>query len=119
MVVCEKLTKAGIDVDSLLKRLMGNDSLIKVFIKKFVDDNTFCELKAAFDEKDMKKAEVKSHTLKGMCGNLSLDELYNFFTEQTNLIRCGDYEKAEGMMPEISKNFAQSIGFMKEFLEEN
>ncbi len=119
MMNCELLAKAGIDVDALFHRLMGNASLVRVFIKKFTEDTTFESLKAAFAEQDMKKAELASHTLKGMCGNLSLTELYGLFTEQVNHIRHAEYQKAEAMMPDLSARYEKTIAFMHSFLEEN
>ncbi len=110
------LENAGIDTDELIKRLMGNEALISVFIKKFTEDKTFEELKAAFCEKDMKKAEIKSHTLKGMCGNLSLTKLYDLFTKQTNLLRGGEFDKAEAMMTDITEIYISVISQMTLFL---
>ncbi len=110
------LENAGIDTDSLLKRLMGNEALVSMFIKKFAEDKTFEELKSAFSEKDVKKAEIKSHTLKGMCGNLSITKLYDLFTEQTNLLRGGEFDKAEGMMTDICDIYADTILKMQLFL---
>ncbi len=118
MTSYETLIKTGINIDALRNRLMGNDSLVRVFIKKFIEDNTFNELKMAFVEKDMKQAEMKSHTLKGMCGNLSLDGLFNMFSEQTNLIRSKEYSKAESMMPSITEVYNNVILYMKEWLQE-
>ncbi len=116
MINCELLTKAGVDVDQLLKRLMGNESLVQIFIKKFTEDQTFEKLQAAFDEKDMKAAEMASHTLKGMCGNLSLTELFGMFTTQVNLLRSGDFAKAEAMMPELTVCFRQAVAHMNGYL---
>ncbi|MGM9631764.1 MAG: Hpt domain-containing protein [Eubacteriales bacterium] len=118
MVIYTKLTKAGVNTDTLLQRLMGNDSLIRVFIKKFTEDGTIAALRAAFADKDMKAAEMASHTLKGICGNLSLDELYALFTQQTDLIRSGEYAKAEEMMASIESKYSSAIVLMKEWLEE-
>ncbi len=113
-----KLTKAGVDVDELLKRLMGNESLVKVFIKKFTEDTTFEKLVSAFSDKDMKAAEMASHTLKGMCGNLSLTNLFGLFSEQVNFIRNGEYNEAEAMMPELTELYTEAIRYMNEFLSE-
>lgn len=118
VVIYTKLTKAGVNIDTLLQRLMGNDSLIRVFIKKFTEDRTILALRAAFADKDMKAAEMASHTLKGICGNLSLEELYALFTHQTDLIRSGEYEKAEEMMASIESKYSSAIVLMKEWLEE-
>ncbi len=112
----EKLKNAGIDMDSLLKRLMGNASLVRMFIKKFTEDRNVEKLSAAFAEQDMKAAEMASHTLKGMCGNLSLTELFALFTEQVNLLRAGEYAKAEAMMAQIQCTYDHAISEMKAWL---
>ncbi len=114
----DNLIKAGIDMESLLKRLMGNASLVSVFIKKFLQDKTFEELKTAFLNNDIKQAEFKSHTLKGMCGNLSINELYELFSEQTNLIRSNEFEKAQNMMPYITDLYNKTIFQMTLWIEE-
>ncbi len=115
----EKLTKAGINIDALEKRLMGNTSLIKIFVDKFTADTSYDTLVFAFEEGDMEKAEMASHTLKGMCGNMSLDELYRLFTLQVNLIRTKKYGEAEAMMEDISKAFVDAITLMKEWVAES
>ncbi len=111
-----ELINAGVDMDSLLKRLMNNEALVKVFIKKFTDDKTFENLEAAFKNGDEKQAELSSHTLKGMCGNLSVTVLYDMFSEQTNLIRSGEMKKAEDMMPDITKEYKDTVSKMASWL---
>ncbi len=112
----DELKNAGINIDSLIKRLMGNESLVKVFVGKFTEDNTYEKLTEAFAEKDIKKAEISSHTLKGMCGNLSLDALYALFTEQVYLIRSGNFDKAEKMMTDISHEYEKAVKGIGEWL---
>ncbi len=116
MANLDVLKNAGIDTDALIKRLMGNEALISVFVKKFTEDKTFEELKAAFGEKDIKQAEIKSHTLKGMCGNLSLTRLYDLFAEQTMLLRRGEFDEAEAMMTDICSIYSDTISKMLVFL---
>ncbi len=118
MAEYKKLEQAGIDMEQLLRRLMGNEALIRVFIKKFSEDQTYGALQSAFAEKDMKKAEMMSHTLKGMCGNLSLNKLYRLFTDQVDLLRSGEQDKAEAMMGEIAAEFEGAISAMAEWMEE-
>ncbi len=112
----EKLTHAGIDIDGLIRRLMGNESLVRIFIKKFTEDHNWESLQEAFAQQDMKQAEMASHTLKGMCGNLSLTELFGMFTEQVALIRGGEYARAEAMMPRIAAAYEGAINWMKAWL---
>ncbi len=115
----EKLVQAGINIDTLMNRLMGNTSLIKLLVSKFTADRNFADLSEAFDAGDMQAAERASHTLKGMCGNMSLDALFALFTEQVNLIRTGEGHRAAAMMPEISVAYERAVTCMCEWVAEN
>ncbi len=106
-------------MDALMQRLMGNGALVKIFVNKFIMDSNFTLLLEAFAKQDMKQAEVASHTLKGMCGNMSLTRLFDLFTQQVNLLRLGQYEKAQVMMNEIEPAFREAIFYMKEWLADN
>ncbi len=114
----EELVFAGIDMPELLTRLMQNKNLVRVFIKKFLEDKTYDALRAAVKEGDAKQMEFTSHTLKGMCGNLSLKTLYSLFSEQVRLLRAGETEKASAMMSAISEEYDNSIAHMGKWLSE-
>ncbi len=112
------LTMAGIDMDDFLKRLMGNEKLVPLFIKKFSEDNNYKNLIEAFAEKDMQKAEMASHSLKGMCGNLSLTTLFPLFTRQVRAIRSGKFGEAEQLMEQIKEEYPKAISYMHQWLEQ-
>lgn len=118
MVNYERLTKAGINMTTLTARLMGNTALIKLFVGKFVSDGNYAALVSAFAAGDAKAAEMASHTLKGMCGNMSLDTLFGLYAEQTNRIRAGDLAGAEAMMATIGPLFGETIAEMQAWLAE-
>ncbi len=113
------LELAGINHDDLMKRLMNNAVLLKVILQKFIADTNFPELKAAFAAADYKKAELCSHTLKGMCGNCSHKKLFELFSEQTNLIRSGEYTMAADMMKIIEPIYEAAIENIKIWISEN
>ncbi len=111
-----KLTQAGMNVDEFLKRLMGNERLVTMLIKKFMVDENFEKLKAAFAAGEEKSAEMASHTLKGMCGNLALTELYELFSEQVSAIRGGEFVRAREMMESISPKYESALALMGEWV---
>ncbi len=113
-----KLTESGINIDEFIKRLMGNEALVKIFVAKFTEDGNFKALCEAFEAGDMKKAEMASHTLKGMCGNMSHTRLFGLFTEQVCRIRAGESEKAKEMMAELSNEYGLAVSCMREWLSE-
>ena len=64
---------------------MGNEALYTKMLKKFLNDGTFASLTKAVSENDGKIALEASHTLKGICGNLSIDTLYELFQDKSYL----------------------------------
>ena len=52
------------------------DSLIQRFTLKFLEDQSYLQLKQALENKNYEDAFRGAHTLKGVCQNLSFDRLY-------------------------------------------
>ena len=100
-----KLEAAGIRVEDALGRFMGNEMLLERFLKKFLDDVNFSLLKEAVGRQDHEEELKASHTLKGVCGNLSISGLYDLVTRQVALMREDRREEAEALMPEIEKAY--------------
>ncbi|MDR2793869.1 MAG: Hpt domain-containing protein [Treponema sp.] len=63
-----------------LKRVMNNKKLYVRLLTKFRNETNLSELLGAVAAKDCDKAEETAHTLKGLCGNLSLTALYEKVT---------------------------------------
>lgn len=100
-----RLEAAGIDVGSALERFMGSDALLERFLKKFVEDANYGALKAALDAGDREGAITASHSLKGVCGNLSMTELFDLFTRQVQLLREEKDAQAAALMPDITRAY--------------
>lgn len=100
--VKQRLEKAGINVDSALARFMGNEGLFLKFLEKFLQDRSFEGLLEAVKNEDARQAFQYAHTLKGVCGNLSMDELYSLISRQTEFFREGNFQKGADMLKEIS-----------------
>ena len=97
----QRLTAAGIDLDGALERFMGNEALLERFLKRFLQDENEALLSAALTGGDLESALTASHTLKGVCGNLSMTALFVLFSRQVTALRAGDVALAAGMMAEI------------------
>ena len=100
-----RLEAAGIDVGSALERFMGSDALLERFLKKFLEDANYGALKAALDAGDREGAITASHSLKGVCGNLSMTELFDLFTRQVQLLREEKDAQAAALMPDITRAY--------------
>lgn len=107
------LKNAGIDTDSAIERFMDNEALYAKILKKFLDDTTFAELLNAVSEHSNDAALVASHTLKGLCGNLSMDELFRLFSEQVVLMRADRWDDAYAMMSDIVEMYTKTAQTLK------
>lgn len=101
---------SGINVDEGLERFMGNESMFTRFLKKFPSDKNFGELKAAVAADDVDRAIRASHTLKGVCGNLSMTVLFGLLSDQIALMRGGKWDEAKALMPDIEEGYDAVVG---------
>ena len=98
----KQLTQAGIHVDDGLSRFMENEGLFLKFLGKFLQDTNYEGLVQAVEKGDVQAAFRFSHTLKGVCGNLSMNEMYTLISSQTEYFREGNFQKGAAMMEKIS-----------------
>ena len=87
MMTIESLSQYGATVDEGLQRCVNNEQLYLTLVNRFLDQNTFPDLKAAIQANDLEKAFHIAHSLKGVIGNLSLSPLYDVIYQMTELLR--------------------------------
>ena len=63
----------------------------------------------ALEANDAEAALAASHTLKGVCGNLSMTRLFELLTEQVKAFRDGDFNRAKAMMDKITVVYNEMI----------
>ena len=66
---------------------LHSEALIRKFTLKFLEDQSYLQLKQALKDKNYEDAFRSAHTLKGVCQNLSFDRLYEVSNELTELLR--------------------------------
>lgn len=112
-----ELEKAGINMETLIERLMGNEALIRKFMHRFSENENFGELEDAIAVSDWKAACAAAHMLKGMCGNLSITKLFELFAEQVRLFRANENERAAEMMEEIRTRYEYTMEHINNWLD--
>lgn len=85
----EILTRAGIDCEQGLSRCMGDEELFGEILALFLDDHSLEQAGEALDRGDYVAMFPFVHTLKGVCGNLSMTQAYHEASELTELLRDG------------------------------
>ena len=111
--VREALCAGGVNVDEALERFMGNEALLNRFLKKFPDDANYGKLVQAVEAGDREGALTASHTLKGVCGNLSLAPLHALLTDQVGLLRAGDWDAAAALMPRLAQAYDRAVAAIR------
>lgn len=101
----QRLLDAGLDLTSALDRFMNNEALLEKFLAKFPADPNHDRLTAAIAAGDKEGAIIAAHTLKGVCGNLSMTALFELLTRQVAAFRADDWEGAVAMMPELDRMY--------------
>ena len=86
MTIQECYKAIGGNYEDVLRRL-PNEALIRKFTLKFLEDQSYLQLKQTLENKNYEDAFRSAHTLKGVCQNLSFDRLYEVSNELTELLR--------------------------------
>ncbi|MCI9136997.1 MAG: Hpt domain-containing protein [Lachnospiraceae bacterium] len=91
----ESLSAAGVNMEDAMERLMNNEMLFERLLMKFKNDSNFAGLEKALDEKNYDEAFHCAHTLKGVAGNLGMEELTNADIVVVEKLRSQNYEGLE------------------------
>lgn len=105
----EMLMEAGVNVDDVLNRFRGNESLLMRFLGTFPQDPNFENFKKAMEEGRYEDAFKTLHTLKGLCGNLSIDGLYEIVCREVDYLRNGQTQEADKIFPEVVSEYERVI----------
>ena len=112
MTMQECYKAIGGNYEAVLGRL-HNEALIPRFTLKFLEDQSYLQLKQALENKNYEDAFRSAHTLKGVCQNLSFDRLYEVSNELTELLR-----DRTGAQPGISEAMEKVTEVYERMIEE-
>ncbi len=108
--------KTNADYDEVIRRLI-NEKLVMKYLKKFLDDNHFQQLKSSVEEQDYETAYRSAHTLKGLCLTLGFENMSKPVIELTEELRAGKTENAEVYITAIEPMYADIIKCIGELSE--
>ncbi len=107
----------GIDVQSGLARVGGNQKLYKKLLFEFRESNerTAQLLQQSLEKGDIAVVKMNLHTLKGVVGNLGADSLYMLIQELENSLSKGEVEEIALGMLCFSRILQPMLDSIKEF----
>ncbi|MCI9078571.1 MAG: hypothetical protein HFH68_06545 [Lachnospiraceae bacterium] len=94
------LENAGVNIDEVRERFMGDELFIDKCFKMFINDKTLVKLKEAVLNNNSNEAFIAAHTLKGVCGELSIYKLGSIVCQMSYMLKAGDIKSASEIMPE-------------------
>ena len=104
MSLKECYDKMGADFEDVLSRLRS-EVLVRKFALKFLDDDSYANLKAAMESGNAPEAFRGAHTLKGVAVNLGFTALYNVSSALTEKLRSQEYDNLDGLIADVKKQY--------------
>lgn len=108
MTLQELRNVIDIDVDGSLVRFSNMEAMYLKYLKRFINEPTYETLLSAISAQDFASIETAAHTLKGICGNLGLNSLFNDFNAIVKAVREHNNELALQLCDEIAPKIAQT-----------
>lgn len=108
MTVKECYAQIGADYNGVLSRLVS-EKLIKKFALKFLEDGSYGTLKNALENGNGEEAFRAAHTLKGVCMNLGLENLYKPSAELTEKLRGREVAGYEELFAQVQAEYEKTV----------
>ncbi len=108
MNIKECYDSIGADFEDVLGRL-GSEKLIERFALKFLEDDSYSNLKGALAENAFRAA----HTLKGVCLNLGLKNLYTVSSDLTEKLRGRSLDGADELFEKVREQYDITVNALK------
>lgn len=114
----KELEDWGVDFAEASERFTGNEDLMEKFLFKFLNDPNMELLQRSLNAKDVKEAFKACHALKGVAGNLSLNNFLQEIKDLTEILRADSLEGADALYATIRPKYDALIAILKKFGEE-
>ena len=105
------------DYEDVVGRLRS-ERLVQKFVLKFLNDGSYDLLCSSLEAEDYKEAFRASHTIKGVCQNLSFTKLYHSSHELTEALRGGWSPEAAPWVERVKKDYEQTVAAIRELQAE-
>lgn len=103
--------------DEVLGRLRS-ERLVQKFVLKFLEDGSYDLLCRSMAEENYEEAFRAAHTLKGVCQNLSFDQLYGSSAKLCEALRGGYHPEAPALVEQVRADYQQTAAAIRSFQAE-
>ena len=95
--------------ENVSNRMMGNQKLVEKFVRKFLDDPTYDQIKEAVAKMDYDEILRTTHTMKEIASNLEFTYLQQKSAKAVDMIRAGQQEEVLPVIDEIEKEYQKVV----------
>ncbi|MFC1798530.1 response regulator [Thermodesulfobacteriota bacterium] len=108
----------GINLESGLKRMGGNETFYKKILNKFYNDyeKSTEQIKDALVEEDQELSRRLAHTVKGVSGNIGAKELYTAAAELEEAIKSERFDETDGLLNTFDSSLTTVLSSLKGYL---
>ena len=99
--------------DDVLGRLRSEKLVLK-FVLKFLNDGSYDLLCSSLAAEEYQEAFRASHTIKGVCQNLSFTKLYGSSNRLTEALRSGWSEEAGPLVEQVKQDYQQTVAAIRD-----
>lgn len=105
----EILQGLGVAYETLLRRFSGNEAILRKFILKFPQDQTFAVLQKEVEASAYREIERSAHTLKGLSANLGFEQLSAHCADLVACVRGGREEEAAALFEKVRVEYKRIV----------
>lgn len=104
------------DFDDVKSRL-PTDRMVQKFVLKFLDDQSYQLLCSSMESGNYSEAFRASHTIKGVCQNLSFTRLQESSEQLTEALRDGPSPEAPALFERVKADYQKTADAIRAFQE--
>lgn len=105
----------GGNYQNILQRVFSDDNII-MLLSMLLEDDSYANFMKCMEQENYAQATDEIHGLKGICGNLSIDSLYDISVDILSALRAGDVEHAKRRQGELTACYEKVITKAKEII---
>ena len=83
----------NIDIKGSLERFSNFEPMYIKYLKRFNQEHTFDAFELSIRDNNLEEIENTAHTLKGICGNLGLSDLFDVYNDIVQAVRSHENDK--------------------------
>lgn len=106
-----ELAEVGLDCGEMISRFMDSEDMFLRYFKKFFGaaDGVVKELKAAVESGDLTEIEHKAHALKGLSGNIGLNNVFSPANKIVGNLRAGKTDEYRSDFESLEKAYSRAL----------